>query len=148
MKWISKLKNQNQNSHTNRRKPKALLPQWISQKSIPFTSAGPSPFIGETSGLFTYQECPRVKRIKTECARLFLGSLRLSLYVTGAPWRHAANRGAFLVITTCACREKTSNLLESPLSPGTSLNLKHKSQPNLNVLNVRDDETPPAKPRL
>jgi hypothetical protein len=33
---------------------------------------------------FTYRECPRVKRIKTECARLILGNIQLGLHITSA----------------------------------------------------------------
>jgi hypothetical protein len=48
-----------------------------------------------------------------------------------------------LAIVTGARREETSNPLESSLSPGASL--KHKSQPNLKALTVRDNETPPGE---
>jgi hypothetical protein len=89
-----------------------------------------------------------MKRIEKEDARLFLGGLQLGLHVIGALWRYAANRDAFLVVITCACREKTFNLLETPLSPGTSRHVKHGSHSNLKTLDVRDDETPWAKPRL
>jgi hypothetical protein len=65
-------------------KQKLLSQQWNSQKSIPFTCAGPSPFIGRRGGLFTFREHPRVKRIKTECARLSSGNLQLGLHVIGA----------------------------------------------------------------
>jgi hypothetical protein len=77
-----------------------------------------------------------------------LGSLQLGLHVIGAPWRHAVNRGAFLVAITCACREKTVNFLETPLSPGTSCYLKHIPKPNSSALDVRGDETPWEKPTL
>jgi hypothetical protein len=83
-----------------------------------------SSFYREADWLFTFREHPCVKRIKTECARLFPGSLQSGLHVIGASWYHAANRGAFLALITCACREKTFNLLESPLSPGTFRHLK------------------------
>jgi hypothetical protein len=79
-----------------------------------------------------------MKRIKTQDVRLFLGGL----HVIGASCCHAANRGTFLVVITCTCREKTFNLLETPLSPGTSHHLKHGSDSNLKTLDVRDDETP------
>jgi hypothetical protein len=42
-------------------------------------------FYREMRGLFTFRECPRVKRIKIECVKLFLGSLQLGLHVIGAP---------------------------------------------------------------
>jgi hypothetical protein len=41
-------------------------------------------FYREAGGLFTFREHPRVKRIKTECARLSLGNLQLGLHVVGA----------------------------------------------------------------
>jgi hypothetical protein len=104
-------------------------------------------FYREASGLFTYWNYPRVKRIETECTRLILGSLQLGLHIIGAPWRHAANHGALLVISTCACREKTLSLLENPLSPGAFFHLKHMPKPNLSALDVRGDETPWAKPK-
>jgi hypothetical protein len=44
---IQKLKNQNQNSgQRTKDNQKFFTQQLISQKSIPFTCAGPSPFIG------------------------------------------------------------------------------------------------------
>jgi hypothetical protein len=104
-------------------------------------------FYREAGGLFTYWDYPRVKRIKTECARLISGSLQLGLHVIGAPWRHAANRGALHVVSMCACREKTLSLLENPLSPGTLFPLKHMPKPNLSALDVRGNETPWAKPK-
>jgi hypothetical protein len=104
-------------------------------------------FYREASRLFTYRDYPRVKRIETEYARLILGSLQLGLHVIRAPWRHAANHGAFLVVSTCACREKTLSFLETPLSPGTFFHPKHKSKPNLSALDVRGDETPWVKPK-
>jgi hypothetical protein len=73
-----------------------------------------------------------VKRIKTECARLILWSLQLGLHVIGAPWHHAANHDAFLVVSTCACREKTLSLFGDPpftqhiLSPETHAKAKLK----------------------
>jgi hypothetical protein len=87
---------------------------------VPFVS-----FYREANELFTCREDPRVKRIKTECARLFPGSLQLGLHVISASWCHAANRGAFLVVITCACREKPFDLLEIPLLPRTFRYLKH-----------------------
>jgi hypothetical protein len=42
-------------------------------------------FYREAGGLFTFREHPRVKRIKTECARLSSGNLQLGLHVIGAP---------------------------------------------------------------
>jgi hypothetical protein len=110
---------------------------------VPFVS-----FYREADELFTFREHPRVKRIKTECARLFLRNLQLGLHVIDASWCHATNRSAFLVVITCACREKTFNLLEIPLSPGTFRHLKHGSHSNLKLLDVRDDETPQSNPRL
>jgi hypothetical protein len=41
-------------------------------------------FYREAGGLFTFREHPRVKRIKTECARLSSGNLQLGLHVIGA----------------------------------------------------------------
>jgi hypothetical protein len=41
-------------------------------------------FYREAGGLFTFREYPRVKRIKTECARLSSGDLQLGLHVIGA----------------------------------------------------------------
>jgi hypothetical protein len=81
-------------------------------------------FYREASGIFTYRDYPRVKRIETECNRLILGNLQLGLHVIGAPWRHAANRVTFLVVSTCACREKTLSFWRPPsarriLSPET-----------------------------
>jgi hypothetical protein len=105
-------------------------------------------FYREASGLFTYRDCPRVKWIKIECTRLFLGSLQLGLLVIGAPWRHTADCGAFLAICTCTCREKTIVHLDTPISPGAFCYLKHMSQPNLSASDVKGDETPQAKPRL
>jgi hypothetical protein len=55
-----------------------------------------------------------VKWIKTECARIILGSLQLGLHVIGSPWRHAANHGALLVVSMCACQEKTLSLWRTP----------------------------------
>jgi hypothetical protein len=39
----------------------------------------------EASRLFTYRDYPHVKWIKTECARIILGSLQLGLHVIGSP---------------------------------------------------------------
>jgi hypothetical protein len=41
-------------------------------------------FYREKNGLFTYRDCPHVKRIKTECARLISGGLQLGLHIIGA----------------------------------------------------------------
>jgi hypothetical protein len=65
-------------------------------------------FYREASRLFTYRDYPHVKRIETECARLILGGLQLGLHVI------SANRGAFLVVNTCTCREKTFDLFGAP----------------------------------
>jgi hypothetical protein len=43
------------------------------------------------------------------------------------------------------CREKTLSLLETSL--GATFHLKRMPYPNLNALDVKDDETPRAKPR-
>jgi hypothetical protein len=74
-------------------------------------------FYREASELFTYRDYPRVKWIETECARLILGSLQLSLHVIGTLWRHAVNRNAFLIVSTCACREKTLIFWRPPFRP-------------------------------
>jgi hypothetical protein len=145
MRGIKKLKNQNLNLDTNRRKPKAFLTVNFS-KIDPLYKCRSVPFYREASGLFTYRDYPHVKWIKTECATLIFGSLQLGLHVIGAPWRHATNRGAFFAVSTCAYRE--NSFLETSLSPGASFHLKHMPQPNLNALDVRGDETPRAKPKL
>jgi hypothetical protein len=95
----------------NRRQPKALYSTVYFSKVDPVYKCQSFSFYREANGLFTFREYPHVKRIKTECARLFLGDLQLGLHVIGASWCHAANRGAFLVVITCAYREKTFNLL-------------------------------------
>jgi hypothetical protein len=109
---------------------------------VPFVS-----FYREANELFTFREYPRVKRIKTECARLFPGNLQLGLHVIGASWCHAANRGAFLVVITCACREKPFDLLEIPFRLAPFITWNIESHSNLKSLDVRDDETPQANPR-
>jgi hypothetical protein len=131
----------------NKGQQKALYSTVDFSKDDPLYKCRSSPFYREANRLFTFREYPRVKRIKTECARLSLGNLQLGLHVIGASWCRAANRGAFLVVITCACREKTFNLLETPLSPGTFRHLKHGSHSNLKSLDVRDDETPQVNPR-
>jgi hypothetical protein len=99
--------------------------------TVNFSKTGPlykcrsASFYRETNRLFTHWDCPRVKRIDTECARLILGCLQLGLHVIGTSWRHAANHDAFPGVNTCVCRVKTLNSLETPPSPSTSLHLKH-----------------------
>jgi hypothetical protein len=79
---------------------------------------------------FTYREYARVKRIKIEYARLFLGSLQLGLHVTGTPWRHVANRGAFFAIVTCVSGEDLETFGELPFAwhiPETQITVNFKS---------------------
>jgi hypothetical protein len=130
----------------NKGQPKALYSIVDFSKVDPLYKCRSVSFYKETIELFTSRECPRMKRIKTKDARLFLRGLQLGLHVTGASWCHATNRGAFLVVITCACRERTFNLLETPLSPGTFRHLKHGLHSNLKSLDVRDDETPQENP--
>jgi hypothetical protein len=110
--------------HKTKDNQKALFSTVEFWKDDPLYKCRSSPFIGRRTDFFTFQEHPCVKRIKTECARLFLGSLQSGLHVIGASWCHAANCGAFLALNTCACREETFNLLEIPLSPVTFRHLK------------------------
>jgi hypothetical protein len=132
----------------NQRQPKVPFSTVDFSKVDPLYKCRSVSFYREASGLFTFWGCPRMNRIETEDARIFLGGLQWGLHVIGSSWRHAANRGAFLVAITCTCREKTFNLLETPLSPGASHHMKHGLHSNLKTLDVRDDETPWAKPRL
>jgi hypothetical protein len=87
-------------------------------------------FYREASRLFTYRYYPRMKQIETECARLIFGGLQLGLHIISALWHHAANHDAFLVVSTCTCREKTLSLFGDPpfaqyiLSPKTHAKAK------------------------
>jgi hypothetical protein len=93
--------------------PKAIYSTVDFSKVDPLYMCRSVSFYREADGLFTFREHPRVKRIKTECARLSSGNLQLGLHVIGASWCHAANRGAFPAFITCACRgESPPSLLE------------------------------------
>jgi hypothetical protein len=76
------LKNQNQNTKQRIAKSSFLNSRFLKSRSllqVSFVS-----FYREANGLFTFREHPRVKRIKTECARLFPGNIQLGLHVIGA----------------------------------------------------------------
>jgi hypothetical protein len=84
--WNLKLKNNNQ-------KPKLKHKQKKTESSfsiVNFSKVDPLykcrsvSFYMEASRLFTCREYPRVKQIKTGCARLILGSLQLGLHVIDA----------------------------------------------------------------
>jgi hypothetical protein len=79
----------NESSRTETRikhkgQPKALYTAVDFSKADPFYKCRSVSFYREANGLFTFREYPRVKRIKTECARLFLGNLQLGLHVIDA----------------------------------------------------------------
>jgi hypothetical protein len=81
----TKLKNQNQNLNSNKQKgTKSTFLIVNFSKADPLYKCRSVSFYREANRLFTYREYPHVKRIKTECARLFLGSLQLGLHVIGA----------------------------------------------------------------
>jgi hypothetical protein len=94
-------------------------------KSLSFYKCRSTSFYREMNELFTYRDCPRVKRIDTKCARLILEGLQLGLHVIDALWCHAVIHDAFPGVNTCACWVKTLNFLEMPPSPSPSLHLKH-----------------------
>jgi hypothetical protein len=96
----SRTKTQN----TEQGQPKALFAIVDFSKVDPLYKCRSISFYREVGGLLHFREHPRVKRIKIECARLSSGNLRLGVHVIGASWCHAANRGAFLALITCACR--------------------------------------------
>jgi hypothetical protein len=64
--------------------PKALFSTADFSKVDPLYKCRSVSFYREAGGLFTFREHPRVKRIKTECARLSSGNLQLGLHVIGA----------------------------------------------------------------
>jgi hypothetical protein len=66
----------------NRGQPKTLYSTIDFSKVDPLYKCRSVSFYREANGLFTFQEYPHVKRIKTECARLFLGNLQLGLHVS------------------------------------------------------------------
>jgi hypothetical protein len=93
---VAKLPFTNNERNLKAQEPKPKLRQKQKKTKISFSTVNFSKvdplhkcrsvsFYREASGLFTFRECPHVKRIKTECARLFLGSLQLGLHIIGAP---------------------------------------------------------------
>jgi hypothetical protein len=68
----------------NKGQPKAFYSTVDFSKVDPLYKCRSVSFYREASGLFTFREYPHGKKIKTECARLFLGSLQLGLHVIGA----------------------------------------------------------------
>jgi hypothetical protein len=66
------------------RQPKALYSTVDFSKVDPLYMRRSVSFYREAGGLFTFREHPRVKRIKTECARLSSGNLQLGPHVIGA----------------------------------------------------------------
>jgi hypothetical protein len=70
----------NESSRTETRikhkgQPKALYATVDFSKVDPLYKCRSVTFYREADGLFTFQEYPHVKQIKTECARLLLGNL-------------------------------------------------------------------------
>jgi hypothetical protein len=93
---VAKLPFTNNERNLKAQEPKPKLRQKQKKTKISFSTVNFSKvdplhkcrsvsFYREASGLFTFREYPHVKRIKTECARLFLGSLQLGLHIIGAP---------------------------------------------------------------
>jgi hypothetical protein len=79
--------NQSSRTRTNtqdKRQPKVLFSTVDFSKADPLYKCRSVSFYREAGGLFTFREHPRVKRIKTECARLSSGNLQLGLHVIGA----------------------------------------------------------------
>jgi hypothetical protein len=68
----------------NQRQPKVPFSTVDFSKVDPLYKCRTVSFYREASGLFTFRGCPRMKRIETEDARLFLGGLQLGLHVIGA----------------------------------------------------------------
>jgi hypothetical protein len=64
--------------------PKALYSTVDFSKVDPLYKCRSVSFYREAGGLLHFREHPRVKRIKTECARLSSGNLQLGLHVIGA----------------------------------------------------------------
>jgi hypothetical protein len=78
----------NKSSRTRTRTQNKRLPK-VPSSTVDFSKVDPLykcwsvSFYREASGLFTFRGCPRMKRIETEYARLFLGGLQLGLHVIG-----------------------------------------------------------------
>jgi hypothetical protein len=122
-----KLKTKNQKPKLKHKQKKTKSPFSIVNfsKVDPLYKCRSISFYREASGLFKCQEYPCVKRIKTGCARLILGSLQLGLHVIGTPCDVTPQIAApFPTVIMCVCREKTLNPLETTLSPGVSFLLK------------------------